>query len=151
MANIEILLRENVRHLGKCGDVVRVRPGYARNFLYPNKLATLATDENKRLMMRKRARLDIAEHKQNEEIDARVNALSGISVDCVMKADDGGHLFGSVSAATVAELLARVGRSIAEKDVRLDAPIKTVGAHAVKLHVHGERFAEITVNVIKEA
>ncbi len=150
MANIEVLLRENVQHLGKCGDVVRVRPGYARNFLYPNNLATLATDENKRLMARKRVRLDAEERKRDEEIDARVNSLNGIALECVMKADDGGHLFGSVSAASVVELLGRVGRSVAEKDVRLDAPIKTVGLHGVKLHVHGERFAEITVNVVKE-
>jgi large subunit ribosomal protein L9 len=151
MAHIEILLRENVQHLGKCGDVVRVRTGYARNYLYPNNLATLATDENKRLMARKRARLDVEEEKRNAEIEARVNALSGTTVEVAMKADDGGHLFGSVNAATVVERLARVGRVIAEKDVRLDAPIKTVGLHGVRVHIHGERFAEITVNVTKEA
>lgn len=151
MAQVEILLRENVQHLGKCGDVVRVRPGYARNYLYPNNLATLATAENKRLMARKRVRLDAEEVKHNAEIDARVQALSGITVDCAMKADDGGHLFGSVNAAAVSELLRKVGRAIEEKDVRLEAPIKTVGLHAVKLHVHGDRFAEITVNVTKEA
>ncbi len=150
MANIEVLLRENVQHLGKCGDVVRVRPGYARNYLYPNNLATLATDENKRLMARKRVRLDAEERKRDEEIEARVSALNGIALECAMKADDGGHLFGSVSAASIVELLTRVGRTVAEKDVRLDAPIKTVGLHGVKLHVHGERFAEITVNVVKE-
>jgi large subunit ribosomal protein L9 len=150
MANIEILLRENVQHLGKCGDVVRVRPGYARNYLYPNNLATLATDDNKRMMMRKRVRLDAEESKRNAEIDARVNALTGITVSVAMKADDGGHLFGSVNAATIAELLARVGRAINEKDVRLEAPLKTVGQHLVKLHVHAERFAEITVDVTKE-
>lgn len=110
MAQVEILLRENVQHLGKCGDVVRVRPGYARNYLYPNNLATLATVENKRLMARKRVRLDAEEVKHNAEIDARVAALSGITVDCAMKADDGGHLFGSVNAAAVSELLKKVGQ-----------------------------------------
>lgn len=150
MANVEVLLRENVQHLGKCGDVVRVRPGYARNFLYPNNLATLATDENKRLMARKRVRLDAEEAQREAELDARVAALGGITLEIAMKADEGGHLFGSVNAAAVVELLSRVGRTIPEKDVRLEAPIKSVGAHAVKLHVHGERFAEITVNVTAE-
>lgn len=149
MANIEVLLREHVQHLGKCGDVVRVRPGYARNFLYPNKLATEATDENKRLMARKRVRLDVEERKRDEEIDARVAKLQGVVVATSAKADDNGHLFGSVSAASIAELLVASGQAVAEKDVRLDTPIKEVGMHTVKIHVHGERFAEITVNVNK--
>lgn len=151
MANIEILLREHVKHLGKCGDVVRVKPGYARNYLFPNRLATQATDENKRLMARKRTRLDVEEAVRDAEIDARVAKLQGLVLACSAKADDAGHLFGSVSAAAIVELLVAAGHPQNEKDVRLDAPIKTVGAHAVKLHVHGERFADITVNVNREA
>jgi large subunit ribosomal protein L9 len=151
MANIEVLLREQVQHLGKCGDVVRVRPGYARNFLFPNGFATEATEENKKLMARKRARLDIEERKRDEEIDARVAKLTGVVVSTSAKADDQGHLFGSVSAAAISELLVAAGHGVPEKDVRLDAPIKTVGAHAVKVHIHGERFAEVTVNVNAEA
>ncbi|MCC7012642.1 MAG: 50S ribosomal protein L9 [Planctomycetes bacterium] len=150
MANIEILLREHVQHLGKCGDVVRVKPGYARNFLFPNRLATEATAENKKLMARKRARLDVEEVKRNAEIDARVAKLQGLVLTCNAKADDAGHLFGSVSAAAILELLHAAGHPQNEKDVRLDAPIKTIGAHAVKIHVHGERFADITINVNKE-
>jgi large subunit ribosomal protein L9 len=151
VANIEVLLREHVQHLGKCGDVVRVRPGYARNFLYPNGLATEATEDNKRLMARKRGRLDQEEAVRNAEIDARVASLQGVSVTCTMKADETGHLFGSVNAGTIAELLAAQGeKRFSEKDVRLDAPLKTVGEHLVKLHVHGDRFAEISVRVLPE-
>lgn len=151
MANIEVLLREHVSPLGKCGDVVRVKPGYARNFLFPNRLATLVTDENKRLLARKRARLDVEERLREEEIDKRVAALQGVAVECTMKADDNGHLFGSVSATTIVELLAKAGHVHAEKDVRLDTPIKAVGSHPVKVHVQGDKLAEITVNVLKEA
>jgi large subunit ribosomal protein L9 len=151
MANIEVLLREHVEHLGKCGDVVRVKPGYARNYLYPNKLATEATPENKKLMARKRARLDVEEVQRNAEIDARVQKLAGLVLTCTMKADDNGHLFGSVSAGSVVEMLRAAGHPQTEKDVRIDAPIKTVGAHAIKLHVHGDRYADVTVNVNKEA
>ena len=151
MANIEVLLREHVQHLGKCGDVVRVRPGYARNYLFPNRLATQATDDNKKLMARKRGRLDQEETVRNAELDARFAALQGLALAVSMKADEQGHLFGSVNAATVVELLAAQGRRHDEKDVRLDAPIKALGTHAVKVHVHGERFAEITVNVNREA
>ena len=151
MANIEVLLREHVEYLGKCGDVVKVKSGYARNFLYPNKLATEATAENKKLMSRKRGRLDKAEAVLNAEIDARVGALQGLELTCTMKADENGHLFGSVSSSTVVELLRGQGRTHAEKDVRLETPIKALGVHPVKVHVHGERFAEITVHVNREA
>ncbi len=151
MANIEVLLREHVSPLGKCGDVVRVKPGYARNYLFPNKLATEVTEENKRLLARKRSRLDVEDKKRDEEIDKRVQALMGTVVTCTMKADDNGHLFGSVSTATVVELLAAQGFACTEKDVRLDTPIKTVGAHALKVHVHSDKHADITVNVNKEA
>jgi large subunit ribosomal protein L9 len=147
MANIEVLLREHVQHLGRCGDVVKVRPGYARNYLFPNRLAAEATSENKRLMARKRGRLDQEEAVFNAEVDARVSALQGLVLTCAMKADESGHLFGSVNAATIVELLREQGRTHDEKDVRLDAPIKTVCSHPVKVHVHGERFAEVTVNV----
>jgi large subunit ribosomal protein L9 len=150
VANIEVLLREHVQHLGKCGDVVKVRPGYARNFLYPNKLATEATDENKRLMSRKRGRLDVEEAARDAEIEARVSALQGVVVTTSMKADESGHLFGSVNGGSIVEMLAAQGRTHSEKDIRLDAPLKTVGDHLVKVHVHGERFAEITVRVAAE-
>ncbi|MFO1011995.1 MAG: 50S ribosomal protein L9 [Planctomycetota bacterium] len=148
----EVLLRENLKDLGKCGDVVRVAPGYARNFLLPRRLATEANDENKKLMARRRLRLDAEEAKRNAEIDARVAALAGLAVSTSGKADEGGHLYGSVSAANVAELLHKAGQTaVTEKDVRLDAPLKTVGTHAVKLHVFGDRYVDVQVTITAEA
>lgn len=147
----EVLLRENLKDLGKCGDVVRVAPGYARNFLLPRRLATEANDENKKLMARRRLRLDAEEAKRNAEIDARVAALAGLAVSTSGKADEGGHLYGSVSAANVAELLHKAGQTaVTEKDVRLDAPLKTVGTHAVKLHVFGDRYIDVQVTITAE-
>ncbi|MBK7877964.1 MAG: 50S ribosomal protein L9 [Planctomycetes bacterium] len=149
---LEVLLRENLKNLGKCGDVVRVAPGYARNFLFPRRLATEASDENKKLMSRRRVRLDAEEAKRNAEIDARVAALAGLALSTSGKADEGGHLYGSVSAATVAELLHKAGQgAVTEKDVRLDAPLKTVGTHAVKIHVFGDRYADVQVTITAEA
>jgi large subunit ribosomal protein L9 len=144
---IEVLLRENVAPLGKCGDVVRVRPGYARNFLFPNRLALEASEDNKRVMLRRRAKLEVEEEVRNAAIDERVAKLTGISVATAMKADEGGHLFGSVNAAAIAELLQRAGHAVEERDVRLDAPIKSVGAHVVRVHVFGERFVDVNLNV----
>lgn len=148
---LEVLLRENLKDLGKCGDVVRVAPGYARNFLIPRRLATEANDENKRLMARRRIRLDAEEVKRNAEIDARVAKLAGCNVTTSGKADEGGHLYGSVSAANVAELLHKAGHgAVTEKDVRLDAPLKAVGTHTVKVHVFGDRYADVHVAITAE-
>jgi large subunit ribosomal protein L9 len=151
MANIEVLLRENVGVLGKCGDVVRVKPGYARNFLFPNKLATDATPENKKLMARRRVRLDQEETVRNAAIDERVTKLTSLALACAVKADEHGHLFGSVNAATIAEMLVKAGYAAEERDVRLEAPLKTVGVHVVRIHVHGERFVDLNLTVNREA
>ena len=149
--NVEVLLRENVKDLGRCGDVVRVSPGYARNFLLPRQIAMQATDDNKRAMAKRRVVLDAVEAKRTAEFEALVGSLSGIQLQTAAKADDQGHLFGSVSAAQIVEMLQTMGHTFEEKAVRLDAPIKTVGTHPVKLHVHGDMHAEILVIVASEA
>ena len=147
---VEVLLRENLKELGRCGDVVEVAPGYARNYLLPRRLALQANDENKRAMMRRRERLDAEEAANARESLARVGALSGIVLKTTGRADEAGQLFGSVNAVQIAALLATAGHTVAEKDVRLEAPLKTVGLHAVKIHVHGESYAEIRVEVAAE-
>lgn len=150
MKNVEVLLRENLEHLGRCGDVVRVRPGYARNYLLPRKLAVAANEDNKRLMLRRRARLEVEEQQKNQELEQRLARLSAVAVSTSGKADESGHLYGSVNAAAIAALLAAAGQAVEEQDVRLEAPIKSVGSHRVRVHVHGERFAEITLEVRAE-
>lgn len=148
----EVLLRENLKNLGKCGDVVRVAPGYARNYLLPRKLAIEANEENKKLMTRRRVKLDAEEAKRDAEIDARVATLANVTLVTSGKADDGGHLYGSVNAAQIVELLHKSGHgAFTEKDVRLDAPLKTVGTHTVKLHVFAERFAEVKLQIDNDA
>lgn len=145
--NVEVLLREHVKDLGRCGDVVKVSPGYARNFLYPRKIGMEATAENKKAMSRRRLVLDALEAKKTAEVVALVGTLTGIELKTSARADEQGHLFGSVSAANIVEMLREKGHAFEEKAVRLDAPIKTVGSHPVKLHVHGEHHAEIVVVV----
>ena len=150
-SKVEVLLRETLKDLGKCGDVVEVAPGFARNYLLPRKLAIQANEENKKAMMRRRARLDAEEAAHAKVTLAKVEALNGVAVKTSGRGDEAGHLFGSVNAAQIAALLATAGHAVAEKDVRLDAPLKTVGVHAVKIHVHGESFAQVTVEVAAEA
>lgn len=147
MKNVEVLLREDVHKLGRVGDVVKVAPGYARNFLVPRRLAVQATGDNVRAMARRRERIEAEEAARSEEFQARVEALSAVTVTTVERADEAGHLFGSVSAATVARLVQEAGHPVEESQVRLDHPIKAVGAHQVAVHVHGALSAEVTVVV----
>lgn len=149
---MEVLLREHVENLGYCGDVVRVAPGYARNYLMPRKLATAATEENKKQIARRAARLRAEQEARLGEIKTAVEALSRLVVNTTQKADEGGNLYGSVNAAAVAELCASAGTtSIQEKDVRLDdGPLKSTGEHRVRIHIHGDHYAVITVRVEAE-
>ncbi len=147
--NVEVLLRDNVKNLGKCGDVVKVSPGYARNYLLPRRIAITANDDNKKSMVRRRALLDVEDAKRDAEVQVRVDSLNGIMVMTKVKADEHGHLYGSVNAANIVELLARAGHPYEEKAIRME-PIKEVGTHSVKIHVHGDHFAEVRVVVEAE-
>jgi large subunit ribosomal protein L9 len=147
---VEVLLRDNVQHLGKCGDVVNVTPGFARNYLYPRRLAIQANVDNKLQMARRRSKLDKLEAENNAKIDQLVASFGTLVVTTKAKSDAQGHLYGSVNAAQIAELITKAGHPTEEKNVRIDAPLKTVGKHTVKLHVHGERTADITVVVEAE-
>ena len=150
MKSTEVLLREHVKDLGVCGDVVRVAPGYARNYLLPQRLAVPATEDNRRQMTRRAARMaaELAAHA--EQVSGAVETLSNLRVKTLQKADEQGHLYGSVTAVLVAELCAAAGTAVDEKDVRLETHIKTVGEHSVQVHVHGEHTATITVIVEAE-
>ncbi|MFT5288411.1 MAG: large subunit ribosomal protein L9 [Planctomycetota bacterium] len=147
MANVIILLRENVKDLGLIGDVVEVAPGYARNYLLPRKLAVSASKENIRYMERRRARWDADEATRVSDLEKQIEALGKVKVSTAEKADESGSLYGSVGNATIARLLTEAGFATEEKAVRLPEPIKSVGAHEVSVHVHGEHFATIQLEV----
>ena len=95
---VEVLLRENIATLGRCGDLVKVAPGYARNYLLPRKLAVEANADNKKAMLRRRGRLDVEEAERAAEVQARVAGLAGLVLRTSGKADESGHLYGSVNA-----------------------------------------------------
>ena len=151
MKNVEILLRDNVTDLGKVGDVVLVRPGYARNYLLPMGLAIHATQENIRLMARRRARQDAEDAARVAELDAVAQKIAGAHVKTSAKADESGSLYGSVGAAQVAELLTAAGFPTEERAVRLEAPLKALGDHTVSIHVHGDRNVDVKVSIEGEA
>jgi len=144
------MLRENLRHLGKVGDMVSVAPGYARNFLLPRGLAAPATAENRRVLARKRARQDAEEAARNAELAARASALEGMVLQTTERSDEKGHLYGSVNAARIAELLNEQGFEIGDDSIRMEAAIKDSGTHEVELHLFGETAVNVTVEVTGE-
>lgn len=144
---MEVLLRDYVESLGECGDVVAVAPGFARNYLFPQRLAVEATADNKKQMERRKVTLQAEAVVKNAEMDAWIAALATVTLVTVERADAEGHLYGSVNAGAIAGLLEKAGHKVEEKSVRLPAPIKTTGTHMISIHVHKDRFAQVTLRV----
>lgn len=150
MADIEILLQRSVKNLGLVGDVVKVRPGYARNYLFPKRLAVPSSSDAKRQITRRAERVRAEEKIRLEEIAALVGRLEGLELSTTMKCDANGNLYGSVNASKIVELAKAQGVDLDDKDVRLPAPIKTVGHHRVRVHVRDDEFAEVALDVVGE-
>jgi large subunit ribosomal protein L9 len=147
---MEVILREDVKDLGKAGALVRVKPGYARNYLLPRGLAYEATDGNKRRIdneQRARATRLAAEKGDATALAAR---LGTVRLTLKAKAGEGDRLFGSITTADLAEALGKAGYSIDKRKIDLDHPIKTLGAHTVTVRLHPEVPAEFTIAVEPE-
>ncbi len=146
---MKLLLLKDVEGLGKPGDLVTVSDGYARNFLLPRNLAADPTPQAlRRVEAGKRAVVRDAEKLQKEGEDV-AKSLENCSVNISARAGEGGHLFGSVSAADIAAALARDGRKVDEKWLVLERPIKEVGIYDVPVLVHGETRATVKVWVVE--
>lgn len=147
---LEIILREDIKTLGKAGDMVRVKPGYARNYLLPQGLAYEATEGNKkRITAESRAR-GVKLDAEKKEATALANSLGSLTVTITGKAGEGDRLFGSITAGDIADGLAAQGHKIDKRKIDLDHPIKSLGQHTVMLRLHPEVQAEIRVSVIPE-
>ncbi len=150
MRDVEVLLQQSVKHLGLVGDVVKVKPGYARNYLFPKKLGVMATEDAKRQIARRAAKVREAEMQRLAEVAALVGKLEAITLEVTMKSDPNGNLYGSVNAAKIVEMAGEQGATRTEKDVRLDAPIKVVGEHLIKVHVRDDDYGTVKLNVVAE-
>lgn len=150
MKDVEVLLQQSVKHLGLVGDVVKVKPGYARNYLFPQKLGVMATEDAKRQIARRAAKVREAEKLRLAEVAALVERLEAIELNVTMKSDPNGNLYGSVNAAKIVEMAAEQDATFTEKDVRLDAPIKVVGEHLIRVHVRDDDYGTVKLNVIAE-
>ncbi len=145
---IELLLIHSVENLGKQGDVVEVKLGYAKNYLLPQGLATLATDHHKRMVEKHRERLQEIEQDRLSKLRAQADELAKQSVTIEANANDEGHLYGSVGPAEIVAALKKSDVSLAPEQIKLEGPLKELGLYTVKVRVAAEVEGELKVWVV---
>jgi len=148
---MEVILREDIDKLGSRGEVVKVKDGFARNFLLPRRLAVFATESNKKIVEQERQSWLRKEAKVVGDAEGLAKLLNGITVEFARKAGDEDHLFGSVTSADIETGLAKQNFTIDKKKIQLDEPLKVLGEHKVTLNLYKGVTAEITVNIVKES
>ncbi len=146
---MEVILLERVAKLGQMGEVVKVKSGFARNYLLPRKKALRATEENKKLYETRRAQLEAQNLSRRSDADKVAAKMNGLSVMLVRQAGESGQLYGSVSARDIADAVGGAGFTVARSQVELNQPIKTLGLFPVPVHLHPEITVTITVNVAR--
>jgi large subunit ribosomal protein L9 len=146
---MHIILLERVPKLGQMGDVVRVRNGFARNFLLPQGKALRATESNRKRFDREKAQLEARNLEARKEAEAVGEKLAGQSFVVIRQAAEGGQLYGSVATRDIAEIVQAGGFSIARSQVALDRPIKLIGLHEIQISLHPEVQVPITINVAR--
>ena len=147
---MELLLKQNVEHLGRTGDVVDVKPGYARNYLLPRGLAVLVTKGNMAEVERARSQALAEEEARLAGLKDLGAKLADVSVTIEGKANEEGHLFGSVNATQIAAALRDKDVPVDEKMVRLESPLKEIGVYDVSVHLHADVEAAIKVWVVQQ-
>lgn len=148
---IELILLERVEKLGQMGQLVKVRPGFARNYLLPQKKAMRATKENLAFFETQRAQLEASNLQRKSEASEVAAKLEGLTVVLVRQAGESGQLYGSVSARDIAEAVTAAGFTIEKRQVVLERPIKNLGLHPVRIVLHPEVSVMITANVAQSA
>jgi len=146
---MNVILLENVENLGGIGDLVKVKPGYGRNFLLPQGKAALATDANMKAIEARRAELEKAAAEEVAKAKTRAKAIDGVELVIPANAGSEGKLFGSVGPIDIADALAAIQVEIERSEVRMpDGPIHELGEFAVGIHLHSDVNAEVTVRVV---
>jgi len=148
---MDVILLERVAKLGEMGQLVKVKPGFARNYLLPRKKALRATKENRETFESRRAELEAANATRRQEAEGQASGVAGTVVVLVRQASDSGQLYGSVRPRDIAEALVAQGADIAREQVRLTSPIKNIGMHTVNVALHPEVVVEVTANVARSA
>jgi large subunit ribosomal protein L9 len=146
---VDVILMERVGKLGHIGDTVRVKDGYARNFLLPRGKALRATEANKKKFEGRRADLEARNTELKRSASEVSDKLEGVTIVIVRQAGETGQLYGSVSARDIAEALTAARHPVQRNHVAIQQPIKTLGMHQVPVHLHPEVEAKVTVNVAR--
>ncbi len=146
---MEVILLERVGRLGTVGDVVKVKNGYGRNFLLPQKKALRATQENKSVFEARRAEIEAQNAAARAEAEKLGKAMGNLSVKLVRQASEDGKLYGSVVLRDIADALVEQGHKVERKQLELNSLIKTTGAYTAKLVLHPEVTLTVTVNVVR--
>ena len=148
---MDVILLERIEKLGQMGDVVKVKPGFARNYLLPQKKALRATEANKARFAQQRAQLEATNLQRRQEAEAISGKVDGLKVVVVRQAGETGQLYGSVSPRDIAEAVSAAGVSIERRQILMDRPIKMLGLHPVRVALHPEVIVTVTANVAKSA
>ena len=146
---MEVILLERVEKLGAIGDVVKVKNGFARNYLLPNKKALRANEANKKLFEANRSRIEAENAERKTDAEKSAKGVDGKTVQLIRQASNTGQLYGSVSARDIAEALEGVGAHVGKSQIVLDRPIKAIGMHEIKIALHPEVAVTVKVNVAR--
>ncbi|HET8749837.1 MAG TPA: 50S ribosomal protein L9 [Sphingomicrobium sp.] len=146
---MEVILLERVEKLGAIGDVVKVKDGFARNFLLPRKKALRANEANRKLFEANRARIEEENAERRSDAEKAAKSVDGKTVQLIRQASNTGQLYGSVSARDIVEALDAQGAKVTKSQVVLDRPIKAIGMHEVKVTLHPEVAVTVNVNVAR--
>jgi large subunit ribosomal protein L9 len=148
---MDVILLERIEKLGQMGDVVKVKPGFARNYLLPQKKALRATEANKARFTQQRAQLEATNLERRQEAESISGKVDGLKVVLVRQAGETGQLYGSVSPRDIAEAVSAAGVSVERRQILMDRPIKMLGLHPVRVALHPEVIVTVTANVAKSA
>lgn len=146
---MEVILREHVDNLGRRGDVVKVANGYARNFLLPRRLALTVTEGNRKQIERERKVADAREHEERQQAEALASRLTQVELVIARRVGETEALYGSVTAADIAEALVGKGLEIDRRKIQLDEPVKQLGEFQVPVKLHREVTAAVRLSVVK--
>ncbi|HVC55532.1 MAG TPA: 50S ribosomal protein L9 [Stellaceae bacterium] len=144
---VDLILLERVENLGQMGQVVKVKPGYARNYLLPQKKAMRATKENRAYFETQRAQLEVNNLHRKSEAGEVAQTLEGLSVVVIRQAGESGQLYGSVAARDISDAITAAGFTVDKRQIVLERPIKTLGLHPVRVMLHPEVGVVVTANV----
>jgi large subunit ribosomal protein L9 len=147
---MEVILRQAIEKLGHTGDIVRVSPGYARNYLLPRGLAYPATAGNLKRLDQERARLEAAENERRQAAEGLAGRLEEVSLTFSARVGEEGKLFGSVTTADIAQQLHAQGFNVEKRQIEMHEPIKALGVYRVPIRLHADVHPEIKVWVIKQ-